>query len=477
MNQNSDYPERGRYEPPHPAFNRCAEVQSSSDPTVTHLVDLAEGTCTCPRGKAYHWNDRKGWISATWCSHKMRAAAIIIDGLTGAERDNAQAVYNRLLGERYIVWESVSAFHKELRRGDYAAAQYWALSVAAHRGLAGVAKYMLNVLFEESRDLDLYARLLTLVEKGRSVEYGEVMNMVRLFAESPKKWMLEGRLAIFTDEMRGYQRLAKKFGYEIAKGKDIIEYQAFDLLKKELVEGFQQADAVRMQSGLKGLFKSQHVRGHDSLKAIIFNILTDCLNDEGDFGKGATNAFRHNEAYARRVHSLVYRRFVTLREIGYHELNALGDALAGESYHDHSNTLPKARQRLILLNPKPYTPPRGYIAQIPLYALDNHNYRGKALMSRWAATELQPSAEQVNLDFRTCGAYMGVAWRYLAWNQYHSIDVPWGKVRWYPSWLWQHLDNMWYVITWFTIGSGAWLLSGGGSLISRMSSAFATMIT
>ncbi len=127
-------------------------------------------------------------------------------------------------------------------------------------------KYLANILFEESGDLDLYAWLLDLKEQGRQVSYRDAMNAVKYFALSPKKWQLDGRLKIFTDEMSGYSRLAKKFGYAVAKGKDIIEPTAFDTLKKELVEGYQTADNVRAQTGVKGLFKSQFVRGHDSLK-------------------------------------------------------------------------------------------------------------------------------------------------------------------------------------------------------------------
>lgn len=443
MTSDDSYPEAGAYEPPHPAFTKRAEVASQSDPRIFYDVDLAEGTCTCRSGKAYRWDDKRGWVKNNWCAHKMRAAATIIEGLSGAERYNAQAVYNRLLGERYIVWESVSAFHKELRRGDFEAAQYWALSVAAHRGLAGVVKYMTNILFEESRDLALYSHLLHLMEKGRLVEYREVMNAVKYFALAPKKWMLEGRLQIFVNEMSGYSRLAKKYGYAVAKGKDIIEPTAFEILKTELVEGFQTADPVRTQTGVKGLFKSQFVRGHDALKVTIFNLLTDCLNGEGPFAKKG-NKFKIDHAYATKVHALVYRRFSTFREIGYHELNALADALTGEHYPTGTHTLPLPRQRAIRVSPVAYVPPPGRILQIPLYALDNHNYRGKALMARWGAAELQPGADQEHLDFRTCGAYMGVAWRYLAWNQFGRIDVPWGAVKWYPSWLWKHTMEMFY---------------------------------
>lgn len=443
MTDNVSYPEAGLYEPPHLSFTKHAEVASISTPGIYYDVDLSEGTCTCKYGGAYRWSDRRGWVKNNWCSHKMRVAASIIDDLTGAERYNAQANYNRLLGERYIIWESVSAFHKELRRGDYEAAQYWALSVAAYRGMNGIVKYLLNILFEESRDLDLYAYLLSLSEKGRTVEYKDVMNAVRYFAETPKKWMLEGRLQIFINEMGGYRRLADKYSYAIAKGKDIIEPQAFDVLRTEFVEGYQTANPVRAQTGIKGLFKSQHVRGHDALKVIIFNLLTDCLNGDGPF-KSCANKFAYDKVYAQRVHGLVYRRFATFHEIGYHELNALADALAGESYPNGANTLPPAKQRLLRVFPAPYAPPPGRILQIPLYALDNHNYRGKALMSRWAATELQPGAEQKHIDFRWCGAYQGVAWRCLAWNQNKTCDVPWGKVKWYPSWLWQHTMNMFY---------------------------------
>ena len=437
------YPGPGSWTPPHPAFVGKADVASSVDPTASFYVDLSEGSCTCKHGRAYMYHDKKGWIPNNWCSHKMRAASSILETLTGAERESAQAAYNRLLGNRYIIWESVSAFHKELRRGDADMAQYWSMSVAAHRGLHGVVRYMLNTLFEESRDLDLFAHLLNLSDKGRNVGFNEVMNTIRWYAEAPKKWMLDGRLAIYTDEMKGYRRLAERHGYAVAKAKDIIPYQFHDELRTEFVEGLQQKDRVRFQTGLKGLFKSQFQRGHDALKIEIFNLLTDALNGDGPFKKKGIG-FDYDPDHALRVHGLVHRRLTHFNEIGYHELNALGDALTGEHYPGGDHLTPKRRQRLLLLNPRTYAPPPGKLTPIPLYALDNHNYRGKHLMNRWGATELLPGAEQVHLDFRMCGAYLGVAWRMLAWNQHKSTDVPWGDVKWYPSFLFKHVDNMFY---------------------------------
>lgn len=440
----SDYPDSTSYVAPHTAFKGLCEVQSKSKPGEFYEVDFSIGECTCSHGKAWRWSSGK-WIENSWCTHKMRAAASIISALPdGKERDKAQIVYNGLLGKRYIIWESISAFHKELRRGDVKQAQYWALSVAAHRGLSGVIRYMLNIIFEETRDLDLFLRLLRLIEKGRSVEYDETMNAVALFCHSPKKWELEPRLEIFLDEMRGYRALANDFSYAVARAKDIIPPENNAKLEQALITGLKDGDRPTVQYGIKGLFKSIHVAGHDNVKVQIFNILTDALNGDGPFKKrGAW--ITYDDQYTHRLHGLVMRRYQTIGDMGYHELNALCDALTGESYPCGSNTLPKQKARLLAASPRRYNPPLGAVQNIPLYALDNHNHRGKHLMRQWGATELQPGAEQKHLDFRWCGAYMGVAWRYLAYKQHGTCEVKWGDVKWSKTpWLYKHLDSMWY---------------------------------
>jgi hypothetical protein len=435
-----NYPDPSKYKTPHHALAGVHEVVSLSNNDVRYYVNFDTGECTCRQGKAWRWSSGK-WISNSWCAHKMRAASSI---LASSKDPSLQLVYNRLLGERYIIWESVSAFHKELRRGDHKEAQYWALSVAAHRGLHGVIRYMLNILFEEARDLDMYLRLLRLAEKGRSVSYDEVMSTVRLFCKMPKKWELAPRLAIFLDEMRGYKELATNYTYAVARHSDIIPFTENDKLASALVEGICSGNRKLVQYGLKGLYKSSHPKGHLHLKVQIFNILTDVLNAEGAF----TSVKRHwifDEDYAYRLHSLVLRRYQTVGDFGYHELNALCDALTGEAYTDASNTLSPRLTRLYG-QPKPsYAPPLGIVRPIPLYALDNHNHRGKHLMRMWGKTELLPGAKQEHIDFRWCGAYMGVAWRYFAFHQFKTCDIPWEKVKWNQvPWLWKHLDFMWY---------------------------------
>jgi hypothetical protein len=283
-----NYPDSTSYRNPHDSFTGIHEVVSASNPSVAYSVDLDIGECSCQHGKPWTWvASKQKWVKANWCSHKMRAAASIIDSLPkGIERQTAQVAYNKLLGERYIIWESVSAFHKEIRRGDREKACYWALSVAAHRGLGGVARYMLNILFEESRDIGLYLRLIRLCEKGNKVTYDEVMTAVRLFCLAPKKWELEPRMEIFLNEMRGYKALAKEHTYDVAKGSDIIDNRHLPTIEKALIEGLRRGDPVMTQYGVKGFWKSKAAGGLKELRIQSFNILTDALNKEGPFEGG-----------------------------------------------------------------------------------------------------------------------------------------------------------------------------------------------
>jgi hypothetical protein len=429
-----DIPE---YKPPHPSLEKVSSEALSSDGVTTYFVNLGTGECTCNRGDP--WRRVKGEIEPNfWCSHKIKTLAAYIESLDEktSTRNELQIIYNKRVSERYILWEALSAFHKELRRGDYDAAMYWSLSVANHRGLSGVVRYMLSIVFEETRDLVLYEHLLNVSELGRNVTFLQVCVAVKLFCASPKKWELPGRLNIFITEMQGYRALAKKYTYNVAKPKDIIPASEIPALKDALEKGFYSGDKGLVQYGMKGLYKSCP----ESNRTTFVNELYTLLKGIRD----TKTKFSVDPDYTEKLFKLVYRKRVTFGDLGYHELNALCDALTGESYPNGANTTKALKRRAILALKRSYAPPLGELRRIPLYALDNHNYQGKHLMSKWGAVELLPKAEQKNLDFRWCGAYMGLAWRYLAYSQKQTCEVPWGTVNWKPAWLWPHLNMMWY---------------------------------
>lgn len=344
--------------------------------------------------------------------------------------------YEESVGRRFNAFEAVSAMHKEVRRGDVDAALYWASVMIPHRGRHGVITYLRNILFEETRDLSLARYILKVSSQGRSVSHIDMQRAVERFCLAPKKWDLPWRYDIFLDEMRGYKMLADEFGYDVARPKDIIDKKHIAKLRKALLAGFKLGDRSKVQYGLKGWFKSKS-DDHDHMKIDMFNLLVDISDGEHE------NAFDHDSNYAEDIYKVCMLRMRNHGGVGYHELNAFADALCGEPGQDPACTLPLAKHKRIVNKPKERQLPLGDLRKIPLYAHDNHTWGGKAKM-RAHSTQLRPGAKQTDIDFRLCGAYMGVAWRYLAIKQRATIDCNWGDVKWEPKWLWTHLDNMWY---------------------------------
>jgi hypothetical protein len=355
------------------------------------------------------------------------------------------ADYLKALSTRYpLYWEVASAFHKELRRGDVAAAYFWALLLTRFRGFASPVRYMINVLFEETRDVSLLRFLLdSLVQlsgKVRSPEedYRLLYECVLLFCGSVKKWDQPQRYAIFCAEMRGYAALAKDFSYKVSQARDVLPPTAYAGLKEALLEGFKEGDAVKVQYGLKGLLKSQPKKGlpdHAAHILALFDLLGMIF-----FGGSGSNAFSYDARYVESVQAAIKRRHGLVKSIGYHEINAFADALMGEN--PEAGPPVSERRKAYILTAEDYRLPSGAYKRIPLYAHDNHTAHGKSLMSRFAG-ELAPGADQCHLDFRYCGAYYGVAWRHLAAKQGESIRCPWGLVRW-PEWLQKTTIKLFY---------------------------------
>lgn len=422
------------YSPPSPdaVKGECQVAGSSSSHTFTVNLDRME--CDCTHGAPWRWDNRR-WKPASLCTHKLKAVASL------CERDPKDIVlrdyYDEQVGRRFNAFNAVSAMHKEIRRGDVEAALYWATVMIPHRGKHGVVNYLRNILFEETRDLPLAKYILKLSTYGRNVSLLDMQRAVNLFCIAPKKWELSWRHDIFINEMRGYKKLAGVYGYEVAKGKDIIEHNAVAVLEADFLQGFALARRDIMQTGLKGWFKSKS-DDHDHMKLDIFNALVDVMN--GD----KPNKFVCDDSYVQDVYSFLMRRMRIVGGVGYHELNVFADALSGEPGNDPACRPSMLKYKAAVNYPKVRRIPLGDLRNLPLYSHDNHTWAGKAKM-RQHPTQLEPGADQTDLDFRLCGAYMGVAWRTLAYKQHATIDCKWGDVSWKkPNWLWSHLDSMWY---------------------------------
>jgi hypothetical protein len=218
-----------------------------------------------------------------------------------------------------------------------------------------------------------------------------------------------------------------RFTSDVAKAKDIIpNNHATDFISC-MVAGYHEADLVKVQYGLKGFFKTKSP-DHERHKFLLYRRLVKIYNQ-------GYSSFAYDEDNVLRIVNILNRRIELLGGIGYHELNCLADAIAGEQFI--------ASPPIDHIADDLYTKtPWGLCARVPLYAYDNHTYTGRALMRRYAP-QLRPNATQNDIDIRYCGAYYGVAWRVQAYKQHDSINVPWSLISWDKD-LYSIVDRMWY---------------------------------
>lgn len=400
---------------------------------IVYTVDLDKNTCSCPLGSSHvDYGDGIAKDNKP-CAHKIQA----IGKLAAENPDELTWPYIQVISSRYNQWEAVSAFHKELRRGDIEKSFYFGSILARYRGVRGVIKYMINIIYEETRDHYLHGYLLDCYKQLSSngkTQRDLMIKTISAFCRSPKKWQLPHRLDdFFIYEMQGYSLLAKEYGWDVAKPKDIIPESERNILEVALIKGFETKDKTQVQRGLKGLFKSKSYTSHEEHKDYIYRSLCN-------MHRNAKNKFTYSESLVDTIIDLLERRYSMFNDIGYHELNTLCDALCGEPYTQAftvSSKLPELHAKYENLQ-LPY----GKLYKIPLYAQDNHTYKGKALMAKYPE-EVMPNAKQIHIDFRWCGAYFGVAWRYFAYKQHGTCFVPWDAVKWLPS-ISKTVQRMWY---------------------------------
>lgn len=434
--------EKPTFVPLHPAFVGKRQVTQLSDHLQKKLdgpkytVDLSTGTCNCRLGGPWSWHDkRQEWVPAQYCSHKVRVMADILDK-AGRPAD-MQIAYAKAVNSRYNVFETVSAFHKELRRGDIEKAVFWGTMLAASRKTSGVIKYMFNILYEETRDHRMGEYLMKCLVDNNT-DYTTMCRAISWFCDSTKKWYLK-RLPYLEAEMKGYARLVKDFGRDVAKGALIIPEKHRGKLLSEMIAGLNSGDLVRMQYGLKGLQKIQLPGISDKTSPDKINqALSEHRADLANRLLGASKSAANRDGVGRFVMFLSARGGAGLG-IGYHELNAFADLLSGEPYSAGETPALIAKRRISADPPELRL---GVVPTVPKYAHDNHTWAGKRMLKAYPEQWL-PGADQKDFDLRLCGAYMGVNWRQLAVAQHGNITCAWGDVKW-PKWQHEVVSNLWY---------------------------------
>lgn len=403
-----DYP-KNLFKPVDPMFiGRGSVLRKSFDKTgEVYEVDLLNGECTCQWGNAYVWlsKDQK-WIPNKYCTHKMKAIASIVQKQADKGNDLTSS-YIKALATRYNVYEVVSTFHKELRRGDRNRAWFFACILSAKRGMFGVIKYMSNVVYEETRDHDLAEYLFKLKMDKESITSANICKAVEWFCIAPKKWEMPHRWEIFFEEMQAYKQLVKEYGTGVASGKGAASPDHFSDMLIAIERGFKERDLRVFQYGVKGGLKTtaENPRAQQAYRLRMLEVLTDLADvDRGYF---------FGEKAAKD-------------ELRYHDINVVADLAWGED--EACGVTTKSLRKIILNRPTIREFPLGKYPNIPLYAQDNHTWYGKSLIRRFPR-QIDPGQEQTDIDFRWCGAYHGLSWRYQAFAQFKSCDVLWEQVK------------------------------------------------
>lgn len=435
-----EYPE-GEFVPLHKVFRGIAQVAPHKvhvNDTIPFKVNLNTGECECKHGAAWVWwggdaKSRPKWIKNNYCVHKLKAMADIIHANDYVDDDEIMLAFVKAVATRYNSYEATSAFHKELRRGDVERAFFFGCVLAAYRGVKGVLTYLSNIVYEETRDHEFAAYITgRLVDKDFTVL--TMSKAITWFCETKKKWDLhETRLPIFEFEQKGYKGLVSEFGKAVALPGNIIDEEYKPIFLKKLGAAVRKGDDVSIQYHLKGLQKIKCSRIED-----VRSEMLECIYANAKLsGRFPIGKRKHLVAFHKRLRN----KFDTTLSLSYHDLNAFAD-LAGHGEPYGYGVLPESRRTAIIAAKKPTAFPFDRFPVVPLYAHDSHTWRGKALM-RYYPNEIRFGVEQTHVDFRGCGAYFGVAWRYYAMAQHGTVRVKWETVK-VPRWMSIHLQDMWY---------------------------------
>lgn len=435
----SEYP-RGVFKPLHPSFKGKAEVpQFAFDPTSEPFtVNLTTGECSCKHGAAFTWySDKKvigKWINNRYCVHKLKAIADIMDGVDIDKHPDQFFAFVKAVATRYNQYEVVSAFHKYLRLGKVDRAYFFACILCTTRSAKGIIKYLSNILYEETRDHALMGHLTGLLETPDKITFLDMAKAITWFCETPKKWDLhETRIPLFYHEMRGYQRLAKEFGFDVAKAQEIIDEDMVPVFLGNIPKAIYDKDWDFLQYCVKGIQKSKFPDGIKDLHHLRLAMFTAL------YGAAKVTIKSPLRKKQLRTFATYIKNKPASVGLSYHDLNAFADFIAGEPYR--YGELRRERVTQILAIKKLPLFPFDKFPPIPLFAHDNHTWRGKALL-RTHAGQIPFGIEQTGFDLRGCGAYHGVSWRYHAAAQ-GGIRQPWEDVK-APKWVADFTLNMFY---------------------------------
>lgn len=430
------YPENS-FQPLHPDFTGIAMVDRHSFSTEQppYKVNLTTGECSCDHGAAFTWYTDKTtdkWITNRYCVHKLKCIADIIEKSDNKENPDYLFPFIKAVATRYNYYEAVSAFHKNLRIGNVEKSFFYGSVIGAHRGAKGIVRYLSNIIYEETRDHKLRDHLVDLLSRPK-LSIIDYTRAIIWFCETKKKWDLhEYRYPLYLHEMRGYQRLVKEFGQDVAKGGEIIEPEMVPVFLAGIGKALAKQDYDYLQYCVKGLQKSKFPKGVKSYHQLRGLVVAELMKhtDKID-GVARVNVKRFCKYLQSKTEKI---------GISYHDLNAFADLFANEPLF-YGNLSDKRIKQILRIKKLPVFPFDKFPA-IPIVAHDNHTHRGKHLLKKYAA-QIPYGVEQTDIDLRGCGAYIGVGWRYIAMADCGTVKCKWHEPK-SPTWLKNLVTQLFY---------------------------------
>lgn len=291
-------------------------------------------------------------------------------------------------------WEFASAMHKEIRRGDVAAAVYWA-DLLARVSPSYVEFYAKQITGEETRNL----HLMRATFRGNTA--WTYRDWVAAIAGSRKRWEGADQRQLFAWQMRGYA-------------------------------GFDADDGIKDQRTSRQIL-SDGLVAED--RAAVFLALNWFYSDEVTSKKPAAEVWSpFIELMAPRASATLggldfadlAREFSRVTRRDAYEIRVMMIEGAFGAWSEFMNEYPHAADIA------PVVSDGSRLIAVPEYAYDEHVAAGRrrvaALFSRLRPGEQSPE----NLDLRWSGGMLGLAWRYAAYAQFGAeyCSQPWEAVEW-----------------------------------------------
>lgn len=296
--------------------------------------------------------------------------------------EHLRQVHRFLQKGKDVEYEAVSAFHKELRRGDVAKSLIWAEQVARMRGEIGVKQYLKSIVFEETRNLALHNR-------WRNLGPLEVEGMILEFCGSLKKWELPAARGMYSILLKAFADAKKQKPVQLDELKSAPPVDEHEFYNWMVMIG----RVVWLGVWDKGQYESKPVV--DARRRLSVTICRSLL-DEGYDAEAA----------------------VLQEKPDYHRLCTGAEALCG--FKDPGGSrIKRAKAPRLEID----------LLMTPDYAFDSHTAEGRRRLKKgWPVPGLPAPAE---VDLRWTGKEIGAYWRYKAFEQFADDyrEQAWEKVQ------------------------------------------------